>query len=184
MSPTEFFAWQERQTERYELVGGRPVRAMTGATRRHDKVVINAIAAFHGRLRGTPCVPSTADIAVVSLNENVRRPDMTIDCSPMDPLSHQAPSPVLVLEVLSPSTSAIDRLEKLEEYKAIGSMAYILIAEPGIPRVLLYTRGDDGGWTSMSHIGLDTELSFPRLGCTLPLLELYDGVPLTADPAS
>jgi Uma2 family endonuclease len=113
-------------------VRGQPVpRAMTGATQRHDMVVVNA----------------------------------------------------LVLEVLSPSTSEIDRLEKLEEFKTIPSIEYILIAEPGAARVLLYARTEGRGWTSLSYIGLDSVLPLPALARTLPLSELYEGVVPLSRPA-
>ena len=46
MTPEEFFEWQARQDKNYELVDGIPVlpiKAMTGATERHDTVTVNAI---------------------------------------------------------------------------------------------------------------------------------------------
>jgi Uma2 family endonuclease len=186
MSPAEFFAWQEQQSESYELVNGRPVpRSIVGATQQHDRVVINAIIAFGNRLRGTGCWPSTHNVALRTGTETVRRPDLTIDSSPIDPLSHEVSKPILALEVLSPSTTVIDKFEKLEEYKGVPSIEYVLIAEPGTPHVILYTRQDESGWTNLSYIGADSELPLPKLGCTIPLAELYEGVPQTPPlPAS
>lgn len=187
MSAAEFFIWQERQDVLYELVGGIPVpRSMTGATRRHDVVVINAIVAFGNKLRGSPCRAHTADVALQTGVAGLRRPDLTIDCGPMEPVSMTTGQPVLVLEVLSPSTAEIDRLIKLEEYKAVPSIRYILLADPGAPRVLLYERDEDGLWTSMSRIGLETVIEFAALGCSVSLAELYEDVPGvdTATPAA
>ncbi len=50
-SVQEFFAWQERQDERYELVGGVPVRMMAGARNVHDDIVVNLVAEFRTRPR-------------------------------------------------------------------------------------------------------------------------------------
>lgn len=182
MSVEEFFVWQERQDELYELVDGRPVpRAMTGATQRHDRVVVNAIVAFGTKLRGGPCRPMTADVATRTRDRRVRRPDMTVDCGPMNGGSVTSGEPVLILEVLSPSTERIDTIVKVDEYKALASLRYILFAEPGAAHVLLYARAEDGTWTDLDHIGLDTTIELPAIGCSVTLSELYSGVPLSTD---
>jgi Uma2 family endonuclease len=113
----EFFAWQEKQEELYEFVEGRLVpRSMTGATRRHDLLVTNAIFAFKGKLQGGPCQPTTADVALRTRSRRIRRPDMTVDCGPFEGSSLVAHSPVLILEVLSPSTERVDTIVKVDEY--------------------------------------------------------------------
>ncbi|AWN47860.1 hypothetical protein DK419_17305 [Methylobacterium terrae] len=78
-SVQEFFAWQERQDERYELVGGVPVRPMAGARNVHDDVVVNLVAEFRTRLRGKPCRPFTGDGSVETLPGQIRRPDLGVD---------------------------------------------------------------------------------------------------------
>jgi Uma2 family endonuclease len=177
MSVEAFFDWQADQAELYELVEGRPVpRAMTGATQRHDRVVTNAIAALASRLRGGPCWPMTADIAVRTRSRSIRRPDLTVQCAPLEPDAVVAAEPVLILEVLSPSTERIDTIIKLDEYKALTSVRHILIAEPDTPHVLLYSRDASRGWAGLDHIGADTELELPAIRCTLPIAELYEGL--------
>jgi len=67
MTQDEFFAWQERQDQGYELVDGVPVlpmKMMTDASQAHDRVVVNIIGSLHRQLRGTPCRPTTDDLAV------------------------------------------------------------------------------------------------------------------------
>ena len=183
MSEAEFFAWQERQEERYEYVDGRLIpRSMTGATQRHDRVLTNAIAAFVVKLRGSPCRPMSPDVAVRTRPGRLRRPDVTVDCGPYEASSLVAHTPVLVLEVLSPSTERVDTIVKVGEYKALASLRHILIAEPDAAHVLHYARGDEGDWAELDHIGLGTVIDLPALGCTLSLAELYDGVPLAGDP--
>lgn len=61
-----------------------PVRAMTGASRRHDRIVVNAIARLRQSLKGKPCEPATADIAIAVPNGNVRRSDVSVDCRALD----------------------------------------------------------------------------------------------------
>jgi Uma2 family endonuclease len=177
MTIPEFLRWQELQEDRYELVDGEPVlhRMMTGASQRHDRVTLNTLLMLGNRLRGHPCRATTADVAVELPDGSLRRPDAAIDCGPLRDADYIASEPVLVVEVLSPSTRQIDRFRKLEEYKGVGSIRYILLVEPSAPAVRLYRR-DGATWVSFDLIGLEAivELSDPDL--SLPLRELYEGL--------
>ena len=102
---------------------------------------------------------------------------MTIECGELDPGSTRVRAPILVLEVISPSTSSVDGIEKLEEYKAIASLEHILIADGMTAHVIAYRRGPDHAWTYLSHIGLESVIDLPRFGFTLSLAELYEDVP-------
>ena len=116
MSQDEFFAWQERQDRLYELVDGVPVlplKMITGATQAHDRVVVNIIAALHRQLRGTPCRPTTDDLAVRVPAGNVRRPDVTVECGLAGRRELAVREPRVVIEVLSPSTMTFDRIRKI-----------------------------------------------------------------------
>src|ERR1700704_5271862 len=59
----EFFAWQDKQPERYELVDGFPVRMMAGAKNVHDDIVVNVRAELRNQLRGGACGRSRAPAA-------------------------------------------------------------------------------------------------------------------------
>lgn len=170
---------------RYELVDGAIVRAMTGASRRHDRIVMNALASLRQALQGKPCEPSTADIALVVPNGNVRRPDVMVDCGAVDDHDHQARDPRLVVAVLSASTRGIDLLRKLEECKSVPSLAYILIVAPEAPRALLWRR--DGGaaapWALEELSGLDGSFELPAIAARPPMAELYDRVAFEAGEA-
>jgi hypothetical protein len=60
-STDEFFAWQENQPDRYELVDGRPLKMMAGAKNVHDDIVVNLIAELREQLRGSGCRPCTGE---------------------------------------------------------------------------------------------------------------------------
>jgi Uma2 family endonuclease len=180
MTPEEFFAWQENQEERYELVDGIPVplRGMTGASNSHDAVVANMIGILWQQLRGGPCRVATADTAVRTSIRGIRRPDVTIECAPIDRNSYEAHAPRLVIEVLSPSTRQIDRIRKLEEYKRLPTLAMIMFVEPNLPQVLLLRREDAGVWRDETFAGLDAVIALPEVAATLSLRDIYEGVPL------
>lgn len=172
MTEAEFLAWEPGDDGRYELVDGQPV-AMTGARSKHDRVVVAALLSIGTQLRGKPCRPCTADIAVRIPNGNLRRPDLTVDCGRPDPDDMVAAAPTLVLEVLSPSTRQRDLLRKALEYKTVPTIAYILFVDPDETAAILHRREDGAMWSEHDLIGPDTPLDFPLIDVRLTLADLY-----------
>ena len=179
MTPEEFFAWQLDQEERYELVDGVPVplRGMTGASNAHDAVAVNIIISLGNQLRRGPCRVATADTAVRTSIRGIRRPDVTVECAPIDPKSYEAHAPRLVVEVLSPSTRVVDGIRKVEEYKRLPTLIAIILVEPGIANVLVLRR-DGAEWRDQAYAGLDSVVPLPEIGASLTLGDVYEGVPL------
>ena len=89
----EFFAWQDKQAERYELVDGFPVRMMAGAKNVHDDIVVNVLTDLRNQLRGSDCRPFTGDGSVETKPGQIRRPDVGVDCGRRDPNGTMANSP-------------------------------------------------------------------------------------------
>ncbi|MBS3649930.1 Uma2 family endonuclease [Pseudaminobacter sp. 19-2017] len=174
MTVEEFFEWQQRQDRNYELVDGVPVltvKAMTGASDRHDTVTVNAISFLHQALRGKPCKPRTDDRSVRTFR-GTRRPDLLIECGKPDPGSMEAAEPRIVFEVLSPSTTRYDRFQKLEEYKLHPHIQVILLIDTESPRVTVWRR-DGSEWHNREETGLGTVIELPEVEVVLPLSALY-----------
>jgi Uma2 family endonuclease len=180
MSADEFFAWQAKQDRLYELVDGLPVlplKIMTGASQAHDRVVVNIIASLHGQLRGSPCRPTTDDLAVRIPAGNIRRPDVTVECGQADRRDMAVREPRVVIEVLSPSTMSFDRFRKLTEYQTIETLAHILPVDTEKPRIDLLSRDRANAWVQAQHDGLEAKIDLPAIGATLALVDVYEGVP-------
>jgi Uma2 family endonuclease len=156
MTADEFFAWQQAQEDLYELVGGYPLRMMAGASRRHDQIVVNVIAELRNQLRGSPCRPFTSDTAVATAADKRRRPDAGIDCGEFRDEDFVAEFPRLVVEVLSPSTREFDMFGKLDEYKSVESLDYILLIEPNAPQAILWHRDIGRRWEHRPYEGVGT----------------------------
>jgi Uma2 family endonuclease len=178
----EFFAWQEKQPERYELVNGFPVRMMAGARNVHDDIVVNVLAELRNQLRGGGCRPFTGDGSIEAKPGQIRRPDIGVDCGRRDPNATKATSPRVVVEVLSPTTRDFDTIGKLEEYKLVGSLQRILVIEPNAPEVITWVRAADRSWQKAIRRGIDQAIDMPEIGVTLSLAEIYDGVEFPARP--
>lgn len=174
----EFFAWQARQEDRYELVGGFPLRMMAGASNRHDRLVVNLVIALGTRLRGGRCIPFTGDGAVQTRTGQIRRPDAGVDSGLRDPEGYLAAEPKVIVEVLSPSTRDFDTFEKLAEYKGVPSVEHILYVEPNRAEVALWSRDAAGGWAMSRIEDIASAAELPAIGLSLPLAEIYEGIDL------
>jgi len=178
----EFFEWQLRQTERYEPVGGFPVRMMAGARNVHDDIVVNLIAELRNQLRGGPCRPFTGDSSLETLPGQIRRPDAGVDCGRRDPTGLMAVAPKMVAEVLSPTTRDFDAFEKLAGYQQVVGLEHILLIEPNAAEIVLWSRDDGRIWQRKTVRGLEQAAEMPSLQLKLALSEIYDGVVFPAGP--
>jgi Uma2 family endonuclease len=184
MTVEEFLEWNLTQDERYELVDGVPVplRAMAGTTAEHDTVVVNVIVALGQQLRGSPCRPRTADTAVRTKIKGVRRPDVTIECAPLELGALEARNPVAAFEVLSPTTRKLDRTVKLQEYLAHPSLRTVVHIDPDAMDVFVFTRNQAGGWDTARLGFADDVIRVPGTDVGLTLDTVYDGVPVVRMP--
>lgn len=172
----QFFEWQARQTERYELVDGFPVRMMPGARNVHDDIVVNLLAELRGQLRGSGCRPFTSDGSIETLPGQIRRPDIGVDCGRRDPNGVKAALPRMVAEVLSPTTRDFDSYDKRAEYELVDSLDYIMLIDPNVAYVDVWSRGTDRVWSHQVAEGLENTVRMPAIGVTLALAEIYEGV--------
>jgi Uma2 family endonuclease len=182
MSVEEFYSWLATQTEgRFELVDGELV-AMAGANRRHDRIAANALRLVGNHLEGHPCQPFTSDTYIAIPAGNRRQADMGVDCGRPEDESLEAAEPVMVLEILSPTTRSFDRNDKLEEYKTVQSIEYIVLVDPDYPQVRVYRREPHRNWTSDRLTGLDAVIELPRFDMRLSLGALYAGLAFRPRP--
>lgn len=179
MTADAFLEWQMGQDENYELVDGFPVlplKAMTGATHAHDRVVVNVLRELSNQLRRTACQPTTDDIALKISTTNVRRPDVTVECGQADLKSTSSLEPRMVVEVLSPSTMNFDRFRKVEHYKTVPSLRYILLVDTERPQLSLHVRGDDG-WALQDYVTLEAVVDLPEIAARLAARDVFEGLP-------
>jgi Uma2 family endonuclease len=114
MTLAEFLAWEERQELRYEFDGSEPV-AMAGGSLAHAAIQRNLALALGSRLRGKPCQFFGSDLKIQAAENSSRYPDGMVICSGLDPTLKIVRNPVVIFEVLSPSTAAADRIVKARE---------------------------------------------------------------------
>ena len=173
MTLAEFLEWEERQPLRYEFDGIGPV-AMTGGTYGHSTIQGNLATALGGRLRGKRCRFHGSHLKFQVAEGHVRYPDGMVLCSPIDRTATVVYDPVVVFEVLSPSTARDDRIVKAREYQATPSVQrYVMLEQDGVSATVYARSGET--WTHEILIA-DSILSLPEIDVELPLAELYDGI--------
>ncbi len=78
--------------------------------------------------------------------------------------------------MLSRSTGRFDQGEKLEEYKSVPSLVYILHVDPDAPRLRLFWRETGGSWQSRLYREATATLELAALGIAFRLGDLYRGL--------
>jgi Uma2 family endonuclease len=178
MTAAEFLEWEERQESRYEFDGDEPV-AMTGGSVGHATIQANLAVALGGRLRGTSCRFYGSDLKIQVANDHIRYPDGMVACSPADRTAKLVRDPVVIFEVLSPSTAAQDRIVKAREYQATPSVQRYVMLEQDRIGATVHVRAQDG-WSVLVLTDEDT-LAMPEIGLSIPLAEFYEGLELGAN---
>jgi Uma2 family endonuclease len=82
-------------------------------------------------------------------------------------------NPLLLVEVLSPSSEAYDRGKKFELYRTITALREYLLVHQDRLHVEHYSKQDDGSWLLREHSGKDDSVAIARLKVNIPLADLY-----------
>jgi len=147
MNVTEFLAWAEAQPKgRFELVDGEVV-AMSPERLRHNLVKLEVALALREAVRAAnlPCVVFTDGVAVVINDHMTREPDASVQCGVgIDLDSMRLEAPLIVVEIVSPSSERDDSGVKLVEYLSVPSIQHYLITYPEKRIVVHHQRNGQG----------------------------------------
>jgi Uma2 family endonuclease len=173
MSLEVFLNWESRQESKYEFDGFQPV-GMTGVTAEHSSIQRNLLGLLFNRSRGHCCQVHGSDLKIQVVGR-IRHPDAFIVCSPIPAGATVIHDPVVVFEILGTGTSYKGRIEKNREYRAAPSIQRYVILEQTRLAATVYARaGDD--WVADVPVD-EADLALPEAGISVPLSELYEGVP-------
>ncbi len=180
LTPEEYLEIERKAEYKSEYCQGK-MFAMAGARWVHTLIVGHLVGQLEQQLRGR-CHVSANDLRVgVSPAGIYTYPDVVVVCGPPKFLDGQLDTllnPILIAEVLSPSTEAYDRGYKFEQYKLIESFRDYLLVSSDRVRAELYTRQADGQWPLTAANELKDTLELASVGCTLRVSDLYDKVEL------
>ena len=170
-----FLAWAEGREGRYELVRGRVVM-MTGFSRNHGRIVMRIARLLQDQLDPHEW-EVIADFGLDAGPDTLRYPDIVVDRAGGGGRDYIATSPVFLVEVLSPSSIAVDLREKPTEYLELPSLTTYLVLSQDEPKAWLWERsGGEFPPKPVESLGTDKviHIGAPRLA--LPLADIYAGI--------
>ena len=178
LTAEEYLALDRAAEFRSEFLHGR-MFAMAGGSTRHSLLQRNLLGELYMALRGGVCGPFGSDSRVMVSDDAYVYPDVTVVCGKQQSIDQNSDlliDPVVIFEVLSPSTEKYDRSVKSRLYRTIDSLQdYILVSQEEI-YVEQFTRPPNGVWTVRDYLDLGHELRIDSIGVSIPLRRIYDQV--------
>lgn len=169
-----FLAWLQRREERYELVDGRVVM-MVGASLDHARIVGNLYVALRRQLE--PSWEVVAEFGLDSGPKTLRYPDIVVHQAGRDGASYTTAEPILLAEVLSPSSEALDLGDKAAEYLRLPTLQAYLVLAQNEPKAWLWQRIDSVFVPGPSVIaGIEQSIKIGAPALDLPLAEIYQTI--------
>ena len=182
LTPEEYLTWERKQPFKNEYHDGQII-VMSGASRSHNRITVDITTQLSNQLMESECEVFASEMRVrISPEVSYFYPDVIVLCGEPrfeDDTFDTLLNPILVIEVLSPSTAAFDRGEKFEHYKQIASLReYILVSQDNV-RVEHYLR-QGTQWIHNTFQCLEDMLPLASIECTLSLHAIYRRVLLNA----
>jgi Uma2 family endonuclease len=176
LSPAEYLRRERLASSRSEYHRGAVV-AMAGTSRRHGRIVTNLSTTLDLQLRDRPCNVYSSDLRVsVRGGEHYVYPDVIVTCGEEafeDDQFDALTNPLVIIEVLSPSTEAYDRGDKFLLYQTIPSLREYVLVTQAPRRIEVFRKQPDGSWLYQSSPFSPPPLALASIDCTLSPDDVY-----------
>lgn len=171
----EYLALEAQSEVRHEFFEGE-IFVMAGESIAHNLLALNISFALRQSLRGRGCRVLVEGVQLaVQENRHYTYPDVMVSCDPEDQReTRMLRHPVLLVEVLSPSTAAYDRALKFKKYKELPSLQHYLLISQHYWLVEWFRRGDNNEWSYTALTETTDILTIPALNLTLTLEQVYE----------
>ena len=175
-SESDYLAYEAQSPVRHEYIAGE-IFAMTGASIRHNVIAGNLFAELRTHLKGTPCRALIEGVKLrLRKEQSYFYPDVMVTCEDrlqeLDSQQQIVEAPLVVIEILSPTTEATDRREKLRAYRTLPSLKEYLLVSQEQAQVEIYRRRGDIGWDIITYEPGDT-VEIASLEIKLGMAEIY-----------
>ena len=173
----EFLVWAEGQEEKHEFVDGLVVM-QAGASRDHERVAKRIFVSLLRQVDEAEFDVNKGDFGVRIRDGNGRGsillPDVMIDLQSGQGKERATTTPIVVVEVLSPSTDLDHHVNKLRKYARLPSLIHSVVFSQDGPEVHIWRKGANG-WPSTPTVleGLDAVIALSEVGATIQLSEIY-----------
>lgn len=172
----QYLAYEREAATRHEFFGGE-VRAMAGASERHNQIAAALNYLFYGQFLKRDCQVFQSDMRVQAAG-SFFYPDLVIvygDAVYTHDGQDTLTNPAVIIEILSPSTEDVDRGRKFAAYRQIDSLQdYLLVAQSAM-KIEHFTRRADG-WFLRDYTVAEDDIALPSVRCTLNVAAAYHKV--------
>lgn len=175
MTWAEYLERERAAETKSEFYDGE-VFAMAGATRRHNLIAGDVARHLGNALAGGNCEVYGSDMRVRCPNGPGTYPDVSVACDPLfeDDTEDTLLNPVVIVEVLSPSTEAYDRGKKFESYRGITSLReYVLVSQDHCLIEHFVRQSEFDRWLLTSYNQPEDQVQLLTLGVSLSVEEVY-----------
>lgn len=181
-SPQDYLDMERDAPFKSEYFCGQ-IWAMSGVSRKHDRIAFNLIITAGLALRSKSCTPFTSDMRVTVKDQLFTYPDFTIVCGEpefTDAAVDTLANPTVLFEILSPSTENYDRTGKFGKYRRVPSLREYILVHQDEPFVERFERNGDVWPPPYEYRGLSAILEVSSVGVFLPLADLYESLTFPA----
>jgi Uma2 family endonuclease len=172
ISVADYLEGEKVSPVKHEYIEGE-VYAMAGASDDHNLITGELYTVLVLHLRGSRCQPFFGDIKVRVPSNVYYYPDLLVSCeeNPDDPYFRN--QPILIIEVTSPSTEAIDRREKLLFYQQIPSVQEYVVVDQHRMNVEVHRRQPNGGWITYYFNERSEVVELASVQLSIPVPDIY-----------
>ena len=184
MTLDEFLRWDDGTDTRYELIDGFPV-AMAPPDEAHRILALRLGAQIDAALAGRRPCNAQIEPGVVRPDraDSYYVPDIAVTCEPNAPGRQAMVDPILIIEILSPSTERNDRRLKVPAYQNLQSVREIMLIDADTYHAEVYRRENDH-WGIELVRGAEASFSLVSVDLRILMSEFYEGIALPAASAS
>ncbi|MCP1380865.1 Uma2 family endonuclease [Runella salmonicolor] len=179
----EYFELEAQSLEKLEYFDGK-ITKMPGASYVHNRIATNVLTALNVALMNTYFEVSNSDTKIhIPTIESFVYPDAVVICE--KPLFYQNRvdtilNPLLIVEVLLPSTEEYDRGEKFYLYRSLPSFKEYVVVHQKHALVSAYFRLNEKDWRTDDVFSLSETIHLQSINVTLKLSDIYRGIDLSA----
>ncbi|MEJ7848147.1 MAG: Uma2 family endonuclease [Pyrinomonadaceae bacterium] len=171
-SVEDYLEREKISPDKHEYVEGE-IYSMAGTSDNHNRIVTEFLTQLSLHLRDSKCEPFAADIKVQVTKNVYYYPDILVSCEETPENPYFRNQPVLIIEVISPSTEHIDRREKLLFYQQMPSVQEYVVVDQHTMNVEVHRRQPNGGWITYYFNEASDLVELTSVELSIPLPDLY-----------
>jgi len=174
----EYLLEEQKATYKSEYYEGKIV-AMSGGTPVHSQIGVKTTSALDSALRGKDCNVYNSDLKI-QVGQVFVYPDASVVCGELSYYKEHSDvitNPILIVEILSPSTSHYDKTGKFMRYRQLPSFQEYVLIQSEYPEIHVYQRQADDKWLLTPYNDLkNDQIELTSLNIEIPMSAFYDEV--------